>query len=657
MQPQSFRQRTRSLTAVAVALAAVLIVANGAALAIDRARGGHGLLTAGPQMPFKISQAVSVTPVEILAASLGNELALVEHGSVTHRAKVDGTIGAVAVRPGGGFYVGTTTGNLYTFSTNLAVTDKITLPDRIVGLGTAGRDLLVAHGAGAFSSAYYVSRFRNGEGRPETAHAAFTITAFTVLDGAGVYGTVNSKVGMIDRRGHTTWNAQLPMPVTALAAAPQRRWILVGDHSGSVVPIDGTGHQLGSAQVAQVPITALGFAAATDSIAVGDQRGVLHVLDSSGKILLSRAIGTDPIVTIAGQRDGRMLVVEQSGLTGVLDPTEIHAAALHEALVPWWIGANVVTVAAICLLLFTASPVRRTRALVAARRSWKGRLGYLFILPTIVLIVVFSYYPAASSLYYSFTDYTLRAAPNWVGLDNFRQILFHDSYFRVGLLNMLIITVTSFIKAITVPLLAAELVYWLKNRVSQYVFRTIFVLSTVVPGLVLTLLWKRVYDDDGALNAFLRLIGLGSWTHSWLGDDKTALWAVIGVGFPYLAAFPFLILLGGLLAINRDLYDSAAIDGATRWQQFIHIDLAHLRPQLRILAFFAVAGSVEGFAGIFLLTQGGPGSATYVPALEMYLRISGGDLGYAAAIGAILFVLILLLTIGVLRVRRQESET
>ena len=68
-------------------------------------------------------------------------------------------------------------------------------------------------------------------------------------------------------------------------------------------------------------------------------------------------------------------------------------------------------------------------------------------------------------------------------------------------------------------------------------------------------------------------------------------------------------------------------------------------------------GSVEGFAGIFLLTAGGPGSATYVPALEMYLRISGGDLGYASAIGAILFVTILLVTIFVLRFRRQEAET
>jgi ABC-type sugar transport system permease subunit len=260
------------------------------------------------------------------------------------------------------------------------------------------------------------------------------------------------------------------------------------------------------------------------------------------------------------------------------------------------------------------------------------------------------------AIYYSFTDFSLRTVTQFVGLDNYRQVLTSDFYFRTGLVNMLILAVASVIKTMTVPLLVAELIFWLRNHVHQYVFRTLFVLPAVVPGLVFTLLWRQVYDPrTGLLNELLGAIGLPQLQHAWLGEPSTALWAIVAVGFPYVDAFAFLILLGGLLNINAEFFDAAKVDGAGGWSRFRHIDLPLLTAQFRILLFFAVAGTVQGFASIFILTQGGPGYATYVPALQMYLQIADGNFGYASAIGVILFVMIFVATLVILRLRRDDA--
>jgi raffinose/stachyose/melibiose transport system permease protein len=283
-------------------------------------------------------------------------------------------------------------------------------------------------------------------------------------------------------------------------------------------------------------------------------------------------------------------------------------------------------------------------------------LAYTFLLPALGLVLFFSYYPAGMAFYYSLTNFSLRSVTEFVGLRNYADVLMEDRYFRTGVVNMVIIVVTSVLKTVSVPLLAAELVFWLRNAPHQYVYRTLFVLPAVVPDLVFTLMWRQVYDPyTGLLNRLLGSVGLSEWQRAWLGDEGTALWAVIGVGFPFIGAFAFLIFLGGLLSINRDYFDAARVDGAGRWARFRHIDVPLLLPQFRILLFFAITGTVQGFAAIFVLTRGGPGTATYVPALQMYRRIGEGDFGYASAVGVVLFVVILALTFVVLRFRRQDA--
>ena len=130
------------------------------------------------------------------------------------------------------------------------------------------------------------------------------------------------------------------------------------------------------------------------------------------------------------------------------------------------------------------------------------------------MIALFSYYPALMALYLSFTNFSLRTVTQFIGLENYVTVLTTDFYFRVGFGNMLLIWSASMVKVLTVPLLTAELVFWIKNHVHRYVFRTLVVFPAVVPDLVATLLWRWIWDPRvGLINQLLGAVGLASLQH------------------------------------------------------------------------------------------------------------------------------------------------
>jgi raffinose/stachyose/melibiose transport system permease protein len=427
---------------------------------------------------------------------------------------------------------------------------------------------------------------------------------------------------------------------------------VAGDQQGGVSLLDMNGSVQRALTLSQYAIHALAYNPATGDYFAGDANGSLFALSRTGKRLLNRAVTGSSIEALLPTPTGHLLLVPGDGRWLDVNPAALGGLQEETGVRTAWLGFDGAVLLALLVALVVA--VRRLRRLAAA--VWRARLAYAFALPAIVLIALFTYYPAAMAIYYSFTSFSLRNVTQFVGLTNYQQILTSDFYFRTGLVNMVILTVASILKAVTVPLLVAELIFWLRHRVPQYIFRTLFVLPAVVPGLVFTLLWRQVYDPrTGLLNEFLGAVGLSQWQHAWLGDASTALWAIVAVGFPYVDAFAFLILLGGLLNINAEFFDAAKVDGAGWWARFRHVDVPLLLAQFRILLFFAITGTVQGFASIFILTQGGPGYATYVPALQMYFHIADGDFGYASAIGVILFVMIFVATLFILRFRRQEA--
>lgn len=278
------------------------------------------------------------------------------------------------------------------------------------------------------------------------------------------------------------------------------------------------------------------------------------------------------------------------------------------------------------------------------RSPWP--LVALMLLPTLALLALFNYLPALIGLQRAFTRWEVGEEPQWIGLGNF-QAMAGDEYLRLGLGNLALLLVASIVKTLTLPLLVAELIVSLRSTRLQQWLRTLFTLPMVVPGMVTMLLWAFVYDGSvGLLNAALAAVGLGGLQRAWLGESSTALLAVVGIGFPWAGGLSLLIFLAGLSGIGAELHEAGALDGATGMRRVIHLDLPLLRPQIRLLTTLTTIGTLQDFGSLLILTGGGPGLATHVPALHMYFQaFRFGHLGYAAAIGLSLFVAIFVLSL------------
>jgi len=258
----------------------------------------------------------------------------------------------------------------------------------------------------------------------------------------------------------------------------------------------------------------------------------------------------------------------------------------------------------------------------------------------------------------AFTRWETGEEPQWIGLGNF-VAMWHDEFLRLSLRNLLVLLVANVLKTLTMPLLVAELLMSLRSPRWQYVMRTAFILPMVVPGMVTMLLWSFIYDGSvGLLNQILETLGMGALTRSWLGDSGTALWAIIGIGFPWAGGLALLIYLAGLNAISGDVWDSCQVDGVGGLKRVWYVDLPLLLPQVRLLVILTLIGVLQDFGSILVLTGGGPGLATHVPALHMYFQaFRFGHMGYAAAIGLTLFVAIFTLSLlNLLWGRRLEKQ-
>lgn len=291
------------------------------------------------------------------------------------------------------------------------------------------------------------------------------------------------------------------------------------------------------------------------------------------------------------------------------------------------------------------------------RALWRHRVSYLFLLPTFLFLGVFNYYPAFSGLYHAFTEWETGGVAHGNGLENFRRMA-QDEFLRLSLTNQLWLLLAGLLKSLIAPLLVAELLFALRSQRIQRTLRALFLVPMVVPGMVSVLLWGFIYDPNiGLLNNALKAVGLGGWTRAWLGDWHTALPAVIGVGFPWISGLGLLLYLAGLMAIPEDVLSASAVDGATAWRRFWAVDLPLLRGPMKIIAVLTIIGTLQDFGSLLVLTGGGPGLATHVPALHMYYQaFRFGHYGYASAIGFTLFLVVLAFTVANMRFAGAAEE-
>jgi len=324
-------------------------------------------------------------------------------------------------------------------------------------------------------------------------------------------------------------------------------------------------------------------------------------------------------------------------------------------------------------------------------RIWADRALYALLVPTFVLLGVFAYYPAISGMYHAFFLWNGSDVSEPVGLDNFKEILgFHmeqvelpqdgtdagaetgpgetdesgrglegpapatrtvrklvanDPIFWKSMKNVLILSVFNLLKIIPGVLVAVVLFHVASAR-ARYFYRILIIIPMVVPFMVYLLLWGFIYDPQfGLLNAVLKFLGFGGQTN-WLGDPNWVMFSLIFMGFPWVGTMTVLIILAGLEGITQSVFDSAAIDGAGPLRRFFAIELPLVMGQVKLMIILTVINTIKGFAFIWLLTRGGPGYASIVPGVYMMRKGFEQDftMGYAAAIGIVMFIVILLLT-------------
>jgi multiple sugar transport system permease protein len=265
----------------------------------------------------------------------------------------------------------------------------------------------------------------------------------------------------------------------------------------------------------------------------------------------------------------------------------------------------------------------------------RNALGWAFMLPAAVLLLLFLTYPLGLGTWLGFTDAKIGRAGEWIGLENF-SFLMGDSVTRLALFNTLFYTVIASIFKFVLGLWLAILLN--KNLPFKSFFRAVVLLPWIVPTALSAIAFWWIYDSQFSVISWV-LMKLG-WINGYidfLGDPWNARLSTIAAnvwrGIPFVA----ISLLAGLQTISPSYYEASALDGATPWQQFRHVTMPLLSPIIAVVMTFSVLFTFTDFQLIYVLTRGGPLNATHLMATLAFQRaISGGALAEGAAIATLM---------------------
>jgi multiple sugar transport system permease protein len=274
--------------------------------------------------------------------------------------------------------------------------------------------------------------------------------------------------------------------------------------------------------------------------------------------------------------------------------------------------------------------------------------GLLFAAPATLAIVAFFFVPVGAALALSFTDFDIYAVASWhnlrfVALRNYVRLL-RDPLFATALGNTFYFVAVGVPLTIAISLGAALLVSSRRVRF-QGLFRTLFFLPVVTTLVAVAVVWRYMYHPRfGLLNQGLGALGLGPI--DWLGDPRWAMPAIIVMAAWKNFGFNMIVLVAALQSIPDNLYEAARLDGASDLQQLRYVTLPLLAPTLLFVTVITVIGYFQLFAEPYVMTQGGPSNRTVSIVLLMYEQgFRWWNMGYAAAVAFLLFVIILGLTL------------
>ena len=292
-----------------------------------------------------------------------------------------------------------------------------------------------------------------------------------------------------------------------------------------------------------------------------------------------------------------------------------------------------------------------------ARRSWRRyRAGILFVLPALILYLVFMVYPFFQSIYFSFTSWNgVTAVKEWVGLENYRALI-GDNLFWLSLQHTVIWVIVGTIAPIAIGMLLAILL-WSRPK-GFALFRTFYFMPQVLSAVVIGIVWNWIYNPIfGILNEALDTVGLEDISRGWLGDPDIALYAVLIAAIWATIGLCFVIFLAGLQNVSKDLLEAATVDGANVWQRFWNVTVPQMASVINVVVALLLIGGFSVFDIIFVMTGGGPANATEVLATYTYKEaFTQNNVGYASTLSVVITVISLIASVMFIRLReRQEA--
>ena len=291
----------------------------------------------------------------------------------------------------------------------------------------------------------------------------------------------------------------------------------------------------------------------------------------------------------------------------------------------------------------------------------KYRLIIPFLLPAILLYGVFVVWPYAQAIYISLTSWRgVSGSKPFVGLENYQRLWdderFHEALTRNGQLLIVLPLVTIAI-ALTFAALFTQGSQQLRGA---GFYRVVFFFPQIIPAVIVGILWSYVYTPNiGLLNGILRATGLGDVSTSWLTDPGTVLWAIAAVAIWSSVGFYMVIFLASMQSIPTSFYEAAILDGATRWTSFKDITFPLIWETIRTSVIYLAIAALDFFILIVVISGGSTTTTARraeVAALYLYNQaFDSSRWGYASAIGVVLLVLTLFLSLGIMRATRRET--
>ena len=286
--------------------------------------------------------------------------------------------------------------------------------------------------------------------------------------------------------------------------------------------------------------------------------------------------------------------------------------------------------------------------------SSQMRTCFLFLPPALLLFTLFVTWPVVEAAYYSFFNWNGYGAPSkWIGLENFLRVLNDPIFYHSLFNNLLIVLVSAFIQ---VPMaLALALLISDKSR-SSVIFRAIFFLPYILGEIVAGLIWRYIYDGNyGVLAVVYRWFG--QQAPEVLATEGWATAALLLVVIWKYFGFHMALFVAGRQGVGDDVLEAAKIDGATRWQSTLSIVLPLMRPVIVLSLFFSILGSLQAFAIIVALTDGGPSNSTHSAVSYLYnFGIKRMRVGFGSAIGVTLFIICVLVMVFYKRLFMRPKE-